>query len=108
MKNEGKCVAVIKRHSSFVSNGEASEVDVVLPAKIVRGMRKNINNGLLTVYVRAGDKEYRCILSEIQMHNEGWIQQVILDEYVPNEPNKLTVPVEITHITENPYFQQGS
>lgn len=42
------------------------------------------------------------------MHHEGWIQQVILEEYVPNEPNKILIPVQITHITENPYFQQGS
>lgn len=63
LKNEGKCVAVIKRHSSIVSQGESATVDVVLAAKIVRGMRKNMNNGLLTVYVRVEDKEYRCILS---------------------------------------------
>jgi hypothetical protein len=59
-------------------------VDVVLQAKMIRGMRKSKNNGLLTVYVRAEDKEYRCILSSINMHHEGWIQQVTLDEYVPN------------------------
>ena len=71
-------------------------------------MRKNRSNGLLTVYVRVDGKEYRCILSGINMHHEGWIQQVSLDEYVPNEPNHLTIPIEVTHITENPYFQQGS
>lgn len=71
-------------------------------------MRKNRVNGLMTVYVRVEDKEYRCILSEINMHHEGWIQQVVLEEYAPNEANHLKIPIEITHITENPYFQQGS
>lgn len=75
---------------------------------MIRGMRKNRNNGLMTVYVRVDDKEYRCILSQIGMHHEGWIQQVVLDEYAPNEPNNLKIPIQITHITENPYFQQGS
>ena len=71
-------------------------------------MRKNRNNGLMTVYVRSDGKEYRCILSEIIMHYENWIQQVVLEEYVPNESNELKIPIEITHITENPYFIQGS
>jgi hypothetical protein len=47
-------------------------------------MRKNANNGLMTVYIRVEDKEYRCILSDIIMHHEGWIQKVGLFEYVPN------------------------
>lgn len=56
LKNEGKCVGVIKRHPSKLVQGQEQDVDVVLPAKIIRGMRKNINNGLMTVYIRVEDK----------------------------------------------------
>jgi DNA-binding cell septation regulator SpoVG len=60
---------------------------------MIKGMRRNKTNGLMTVYVRVEDKEYKCILSYINMHHEGWIQSVILEEYVPGEANKLLIPI---------------
>ena len=39
------------------------------------------------------------------MYNQAFIQKAYLDYYVPGKPNKLNIPIEITHYTENPYIQ---
>jgi hypothetical protein len=41
------------------------------------------------------------------MHSEDWVQKVVMTEYVPGQPNEMTIPIVITHITQNPYLQQG-
>ncbi len=84
-------------------------MDIVLDAKLIRRLKKRKSYGAETVYMRVNGEEYRCILKRVSIvYPEDFVSGVTLVEYVPGKPNKLTIPVELTHFTENPYLQRRS
>lgn len=101
LKQKGKCPGVIQRVSGRVED----EIDVVLDGKRLRKMTKHRTYGINTVYVRVGGEEIMCVLERADIHSDGFIQKVYLKEYKPGHPNKLKIPIELTHVTENPYLR---
>lgn len=104
LKQKGKCPGVIERLSEKVQQ----EIDIVLDGKKMLKLSKRITFPMIELYVRVEGKEHRCIYYKKQYHQDGFIQKVYLKEYIPGQPNKLRIPIEITHYTENPYIQGNS
>ena len=48
--------------------------------------------------MRVEGKDHLCILRGIRSNIKGFIDKVLFEEYVPGQPNYLSVPVEFTHI----------
>jgi hypothetical protein len=73
----------------------------------MRTKRKHPQYGLERVYVRAAGKEYMCILREVRMNVKNFIEKVFFHEYVPGQPNYLTVPLHFSRIEDNKYYHEG-
>lgn len=102
LKQQGKCPGVIERISGEVSE----EIDVVLDGKKMRKLSKQKLYPLTPLHVRVEGKEYRCIFYNRDFHPDGFLIKCYLKEYVPGKPNRIKVPIEVTHLLDNPYFMR--
>lgn len=94
LKQQGKCPGVILPQSK----NKDEEVDVVLQGKDMKSKMKKKQFGLEKVSVRVSGKEYPCVLKQIALHPENFIEKVYFKEYVVGKPNYLTVPISFTHL----------
>ena len=96
LKKAGNCPGVILPQSGR----REEEVDIVLPGKAMRTRQKSPQYGLEKVHVRAGGREFPCVLRDVRMNRKNFIEKVYLQEYVPGKANRLRVPpVSYTHLT---------
>lgn len=73
----------------------------------MKNLMKSMGYMCETVYVKLEGKEYRCIFKKGHMWQNQFIRSVDFQIYEVGKPNKLSIPVECTHLTENPYLQEG-
>lgn len=95
LRQAGQCPGVIRR----TSGKKEEEVDIVLSGKSMKTKMKSPSYGLERVFVRVEGREYNCILRKVIMNPyKKFIQQVELQEYGAGKPNRVRVPVMLTHI----------
>lgn len=101
LKQQGKCPAVIRREGF-------EDIDVVLSGKEMRGFVKNVKSSAAPVHIRFDGEEIECLIHDIKLHSEGFIQKVELRRFILGEPNEIAVSVNYTHLTHNHYFTEMS
>lgn len=95
LKQAGLCPGVIRR----ISGKKEDEVDIILSGKTMKTKRMSPTYGLERVYIRVEGQEYNCILKNIMVNPiKNFIQQVELVEYQAGHPNRVSVPVMLTHL----------
>ena len=103
LKDKGMCPGTLRS----LSGKEEDEIDIVMDGKIMKNLMKSQNYQHETVYVKLEGKEYRCIFKKGHMFGLQFIKSVDLQIYEVGKPNKISIPIQVTHATENPYVQQG-
>jgi hypothetical protein len=103
LKQEGRCPGVIVPYSK----NKEEEIDIVLPGKEMKTRTLSAHYPLERVQVRVEGKDYHCVLAHVQFSLKNFIEKVYFKEYVPGKANKLTVPVDITHLELNKFFHVG-
>ena len=89
------------------SGRKEEEIDLVLPGKAMRTRQKSPQYGLEKVHVRAGGREYPCVLREVRMNVKNFIEKVYFQEYVPGKANRIKVPLFFSNLEQNRFFQQS-
>lgn len=101
LRDSGRCAGVIRGHE-----GEP-DLDVVMPGGQLKSMMRRLKTISGTVYVRVEGQDILCVIQDMKMHPEQWIQKVELGRLVAGKPTEISVPIILTNYTASPQIQNG-
>ena len=101
LRKQGKCPGVIRREGF-------EDIDIVLTGKDMRGFIKHPQRACEPVWIRVDGEEMKCLIVDIKLHAQQFIQKVELRRFIVGEPNQVSVPLTLTHLTHSFFYNELS